>query len=166
MYHYAFKKEIEESKRLHNKWEATYDSLKRTQEALQESILQIDQLQRELNVPHPPSCMERNHVHMVVTTLDVLKEPHVEDNHEEGADLQMLVKRYEEENLGQALIEIERKDVVFLAMVNMSEDIPIESERKDDYLFMDWVDKYILKWRINDALELLASIEGCLICMP
>ena len=61
--------------------------MKRTQEALQESILNIDQIQRELNVPHPPSCMENNHVHMVETTLDVLKEPHVEDNHEEGADL-------------------------------------------------------------------------------
>ena len=82
---------------------------------------------------------------MVVTTLDVLKEPHVEDNHEEGADLQMLVKRYEEENLGQALIEIERKDEVFLAMGNMPEDILIESSSKDDYLFMDWVDKYITK---------------------
>ena len=67
--------------------EATYDSLKRTQEALQESRLQIDQIQRDLNVPHPPYCMEKNHVHMVGTTWDVLKEPHVEDNHEEGVDL-------------------------------------------------------------------------------
>ena len=48
-------------------------------------------------------------MHMVVTSLDVLKEPHVEDNHEEGEDLQMLVKRYEEENLVQALIEIEKE---------------------------------------------------------
>ena len=63
---------------------------------------------------------------MVVTTLDVLKEPHVEENHEEGADLHMLVKRYEEENLGQALIENERKDEAFLYMGNMAEDIPIE----------------------------------------
>ena len=44
MYHCAFKKETKESKRLHSKWEATYDSLKRTQEALQESRLQIYQL--------------------------------------------------------------------------------------------------------------------------
>ena len=119
--------------------------MKRTQEALQESRLQISKLQRELNVPHPPSCMETNHVHMVGTTLDVLEEPHVEGKHEEGADLQMLVKIYEEENLGQALIEIERKDQVLLAMGNMPEDIQIESESKDDYLFMDWVDKYITK---------------------
>ena len=57
----------------------------------------------------------------------------------------MLVKIYEEENLGQALIEIERKDEVFLAMGNMADDIPNESERKYDYLFMDQVDKYITK---------------------
>ena len=91
MYHCALERETQESERLHSKWDATYDSLKRTQESLQESRLQIDQIQMDLNVPHPPSCMENNHVRMVVTTLDVLKEPHVEDNHEEGEDLQMLV---------------------------------------------------------------------------
>ena len=96
MYHCAFKKETEESERLHSKWEATYDSLKRNQEALQVSRLQNDQLQMELNVPNPSYWMENNHVHMVGTTLDVLKGPHVEDNHEEGAYLHMLVKNYEE----------------------------------------------------------------------
>ena len=70
--------------------------MKRTQEALQDSRFQNDQLQRELNVPHPPYCMEKNHMHMIGTTLDVLKGPHVEDSHEEGEDLQMLVKIYEE----------------------------------------------------------------------
>ena len=55
--------------------------MKRTQEALQESILQIDEIERDLNVPHPPYCMEKNHVHMLVTALDVLKETHVEENH-------------------------------------------------------------------------------------
>ena len=57
----------------------------------------------------------------------------------------MLMKSYDEENIGQALIDIERKDEVFLAMVNIAEYIPIESSRKDDYLFMDWVDKCITK---------------------
>ena len=61
--------------------------MKKTQEYLQESRLQIDQLQMDLNVPHLPYCMEKNHVHMVGTTLDVLKGPHVEDNHEEGENL-------------------------------------------------------------------------------
>ena len=32
MYHCAFERETQESERLHSKWEATYDSLKRTQE--------------------------------------------------------------------------------------------------------------------------------------
>ena len=31
MYHRAFKKEAKESERIHSKWEATYDSFKRTQ---------------------------------------------------------------------------------------------------------------------------------------
>ena len=108
----------------------------------------------ELVVPHPPYCMENNHVHMVLTTLDVLKEPHVDDYHEEGVDLQMLVKRYEEENIGQALIEIERKDEVFLEMGNMPEEIPIESAIKDYYLFMDWVDKYITKTEAQGCTSL------------
>ena len=55
------------------------------------------------------------------------------------------MKSYEEENIGQALIEIGRKDEVLLAMGNMDEDIPSDSEIKYDYLFMDWVDKYITK---------------------
>ena len=67
MYHCAFERETQESRRLHSKWEATYDSVKRTQEALQESRLQIDQIQRDLNVPHPPYCMEKNHVNMIIS---------------------------------------------------------------------------------------------------
>ena len=118
MYHCAFDRETQEFERLHSKWEATYDSLKKNQEALQALSLQIDQLQRDLNVPHPPSCMEKNHVHMVGTTLVVLKEPHVEDKHEEGADLQVLVKRYEQDNFGQALIEVERTDEVFTFLMD------------------------------------------------
>ena len=33
----------------------------------------------------------------------------------------------------------------FLAMGNIVEDIPIESARKIDYPFMDWVGKYIIE---------------------
>ena len=140
MYHCAFKKETEQPKRLHRKCEATYDSLNRTQEDIQESRLQNDQIQRDLNVPHTPSCMEKNHVHMVGTTLDVLEGAHVEDKHEEGAYLQMLVKSYDEENIGQALIEIERKDELFLDMGNMAEDIPIEPTIKEIiYPWIGWI---------------------------
>ena len=70
--------------------------MKRTQEALQDSRLQIDQFRKELNVPHPPSCMENDHVNMVGGNLYVMEEPHVEDTHEECVDLQMLVKIYDE----------------------------------------------------------------------
>ena len=55
----------------------------------------------------------------------------------------MLMKRYEEENLGHELIEIERRDELCLDMGNMDEKIPIESTCKGVYLFMDWVDEYI-----------------------
>ena len=61
----------------------TCDSLKSTHKALQESRLHIDQILKELNVSHLPSCMEYDHVHMVGDTLDVMEEPHVEDKHEE-----------------------------------------------------------------------------------
>ena len=39
----------------------------------------------------------------------------------------MLMKRYEEENIGHELIEIERRNELFLYMGKMDEDIPIES---------------------------------------
>ena len=87
--------------------------------------------------------MEKNNVHMVGTTSDVLKEPHVEENNEEGAYLQMLVNNYDEENIGQALTKIETNDEVLLAMGNVDEYMPIESKIKGDYIFMDWVDKFI-----------------------
>ena len=57
----------------------------------------------------------------------------------------MLVKRYEGENIVQALIDNGRKDEVFLDMGNMDKEIPSESTRKYDYLFMYWVDKNITK---------------------
>ena len=43
------------------------------------------------------------------------------------------MKRNEEQNIVQAIINIERKDVLN------------ESSRKYDYLFMDWVDKNIIE---------------------
>ena len=52
-----------------------------------------------------------------------MEEPHVEDSHEGGADLQVLVKIYEEENMGQALIEIERKDEMFFSFRKMADRI-------------------------------------------
>ena len=46
---------------------------------------------------HLSCCMEEN-------VLGIMEELHMEDSHEEGAYLQVLVKRYEEDNFGQVLI--------------------------------------------------------------
>ena len=81
-------------------------------------------------------------MHMVGTTLDVLKGPHMEDNHEEGADLHMPKKSYEEENIGQALIEVERKDEVFFSTIKMGDHIPYGStNKKGPSSSIDWVDR-------------------------
>ena len=116
MYHCVVKKEEEESERLNNKLEITSDLLKSTQRSLQYSKLQIFQLQKDLKVSHLSCCMEG-------IVLVIMEEPHVEDNHEGGADLQVLVKIYEEENMGQALIEIERKDEMFFSFRKMDDRI-------------------------------------------
>ena len=96
---------------LANKLEITSELLKRTQRFLQKSKLQICQLQKDLNVSHLSCCMEGN-------VLGLIEELHVEDSHEEGTDLQVLVKRYEEDNFGQALIEVERTDEVFTFLMD------------------------------------------------
>ena len=65
----------------------------------------------------------------------------MQDNHEGGAYLQVLVKIYEEENMGQALIEIERKDEVFFSFRNMVDHIQYGSENKIPCSSIDWVDR-------------------------
>ena len=98
--------------------------------------------------------------------MDVLEEPHVEDKHEEGADLHMLVKIYNEENIIQSLIDIERKDEELLSMGNINEGNPIELSRKNYYHSWIGLVNILLKRRIKDVLELLASVEVCLACIP
>ena len=83
-------------------------------------------------------CMEGN-------VLGIMEEPHLEDNHEEGEDLQVLVKSYEEENVDQALIEVERKDEVFFSTIKMSNHITYGSENKIPYSSIDWVDRDTFK---------------------
>ena len=73
--------------------------------------------------------------------LGIIEEPHVEENHEEGSELQVHVKRYDEENIGQALIEVERKDEVLFSTINMSDHIPYGSVDKIPYSSIDWVDR-------------------------
>ena len=53
----------------------------------------------------------------------------------------MFVKSHDEEYFVQAHVGIHDGIYGFLAMGNMAEDIPSESESKDDHIFMDWVNK-------------------------
>ena len=76
---------------------------------------------------------------MGVNVLGIMEEPHVEDNHEGGAKLQVLVKIYEEENLGQALIKIARKDEVLLSFINMADHIQYGLENKIPCSSIDWI---------------------------
>ena len=134
MYHCAFKKKDKESERLANKLEITSDLLKSTQTFLQESNLQICKLQRELNVSPLSCCMEGN-------VLVLMEEHHGEEKHGEGSYLQMFVKSHDEEYFGQAHVGIHNSIEELLAIENIDEDIPSESTRKYDLLFMDWVKK-------------------------
>ena len=80
MYHYVVNKEEEELERFTNKLEITNDLLKSTQRSLQDSKLQIYQIQNYLKVSHLSCIMEE-------IFLGIMEGPHGEDNHEEGADL-------------------------------------------------------------------------------
>ena len=57
----------------------------------------------------------------------------------------MLVKSYEEENISQALIEVERKDEVLFSTINMADHITYGSENKIPYSSIDWVDRDTFK---------------------
>ena len=87
---------------------------------------------------HLSCCMEGN-------VLGIMEGPHVEDNRDEGEDLQVFVKSHDEEYFGQAHVGIQNGVEELLSMKNMAEDIPIESARKYDHLFMYWVDKNIIE---------------------
>ena len=64
----------------------------------------------------------------------------MEESHEGRADLQVFVKMYEEENMGQALIEIERKDELFLSFRKMDNHIQYDSVNKIPCSSIYWVD--------------------------
>ena len=64
-------------------------------------------------------------------------------DHEMHLDLQVLMKSYEEENIGQALIEVEGKDEVFFSTRKMDDNIPYGLANKSAYSSIDWVDRDI-----------------------
>ena len=109
MYHGVVKKEEEEVERLTNKLEITIDLLKSTQISLRESKLQICQIQNDLKMSHLSCFMEEN-------VLGIVEGPHVEDNHEGGADLQVFVKSPDEDYFGQTPVGMQKRIKEFLAM--------------------------------------------------
>ena len=66
-------------------------------------------------------------------------------DHEMHLDLQVLVKSHKEENISQALIEVERKDEVFLSTIKMANHITYGSENKIPCSSIDWVDRDTFK---------------------
>ena len=120
MYHYVVKKEEEEVERLTNKLEITIDLLKSTQISLRELKLQICQLQNDLKMSHLSCFMEEN-------VLGIVEGPHVEDNHEGGADWQVFVKSPNEDYFGQTLVGMQNGIEEDIAMGKIARDIPFES---------------------------------------
>ena len=114
----------------------TQDSLNITQGALQESKMEIEQLHEKVQRSHLASYTPFDHLHKVDCILE-----EKEESHEMHLDLQVLVKSYEEENIGQALSEDERKDEVSLSTRNMDDHIPYGSTNKIPYSSIDWVDR-------------------------
>ena len=90
----------------------TQDSLKSTQCALQESKMEIEKIHEKLKRYYLPSYTPFIHIHKHDFILEQREESHEMVDHEMHLDLQVLVKSYEEENISQALIEVERKDEV------------------------------------------------------
>ena len=66
-------------------------------------------------------------------------------DHEIHLDLQVLVKSYEEENISQALIEVERNDEVLFSTIKMANHINYGPENKIPYSSIDWVDRETFK---------------------
>ena len=153
MYHSALKKEEEKSENITTKLEVTNNLLKSTQRSLQDSKLQICQFQKDLKVSHLSCCMEGN-------VLGIMEGSHVEDNHEGGADLHVFVKSPDEDYFNQAPVGVKNGIDDFLAMGNMAKDIPSESARKYDHLFMYWVDKNIIGIEDKRCTRIACTDEG------
>ena len=63
---------------------------------------------------------------MEENVLGIMEGPHVEDNHEGGAYLQVFMKIPDEDYFGQALVGMQNGIEEILAMGNMAEEISSE----------------------------------------
>ena len=80
--------------------------------------------------------MEDVHFHMADDIVAMMKEPHVEDKHEESFNFQVLVKGDEIEYLSHTFDLLHQY---------IQEDIPFRSVSKGMHFSMDWIDNYITK---------------------
>ena len=101
----------------------------------------IEKLHEKLQRYYLPSYTPFNHIHKDDCIIEKGEESHEMVDHEMHLDLQVLVKRNEEENIGQALIEVERKDEEFFYTKNMADHIPYGSTINIPYSSIDWVDR-------------------------
>ena len=69
--------------------------------------MEIEKHNEKLKRYYLPSYTPFNHLHKADCILEQR-----EESHEMHLDSQVLVKSYEKENIGQALIKVERKDKV------------------------------------------------------
>ena len=105
--------------------------------------MEIEQLHEKLQRSYLPSYTPFSHSHKADCILEKREESHEMVDHEMHLELQVLMKRYEEENIGQALIEVEEKDEVFFSTRKMDDHTPYGSANKSAYSSIDWVDRDI-----------------------
>ena len=120
--------------------------------SINELRMKIDNIHEELNMLHSPSCMGYTPLHMVGYTLDMMEEPHVGIEHGNFFCLQVLKKRNDIENFGQALFFKDEEEN--LAMGEIAKDIPFKSARKCIHLSMDWVYENITEMEVQGCTRL------------
>ena len=113
--------------------------------------MEIEKLHEKLQRYYLPSYTPFSHIHKADCILEQR-----EESHEMHLDLQVLMKSYEEENIGQAPIEVEGKDEVLFSTKEMDDHIPYGSTNKSPYSSIDWVDRDIFgmkTWEINNFIS-------------
>ena len=92
---------------------------------------------------------------MVGYTLDMMEEPHVGIEHEENFDLQVLKKRNNNKDYGQALVLKDEEEK--LAMGEIAKGMTFKSSRKGTHLPMYWVDEYMTELEVQGCTRLACN---------
>ena len=88
----------------------THDSLKSTQNALQESKIHIEKLHEIFSIFHSPSYISDRHSHMVDFIHGPKEEPHVMVLHEENLNLHVFEEIAATHDEDQELVLSEREN--------------------------------------------------------